>query len=235
MLAVENLRHHYRRAETPAVDGLTVEIAEGVTALVGANGAGKSTFVRMVGGGLRPTSGTVRLGDLDPYGRWERREALRRVALMPQTAGIPRGLKAREFIAYLTWMRGVPRAEAADRAAEALVQVGLEKRADSKLGSLSGGMVRRVWLAQALAAKADVLLLDEPSTGLDPRQRATMVELVRERARGTVLLSSHLIEDVVSLADRVLVLEAGRIVFDGPVEQGMDAAWLLSLIRDGDV
>lgn len=150
---------------------------------------------------------------------------------MPQTAAIPRRLRTHEFVAYLTWMRGVPRGEAGHRATEALERVGLADRVEARLGTLSGGMVRRVWLAQALAARTEVLLLDEPSTGLDPRQRATMVDLVREHAQGTVLLSSHLVEDVASLADRVLVLEAGSIVFDGPVSDSMDSDWLLSLIR----
>jgi ABC-2 type transport system ATP-binding protein len=100
------------------------------------------------------------------------------------------------------------------------------------MGALSGGMVRRVWLAQALAADADVLLLDEPSTGLDPRQRETMVRLIRETAAGTVLLSSHLLEDVKELAERIVVLDQGRVSFDGSLTDDMNARWFMALTGD---
>lgn len=231
LLSVESLTHRYKRNGIPAITDLEFQATAGITALLGANGAGKSTLLRILSGALRPSSGNVRIGGLEPFDRVQRPDALRHVALMPQTAAIPRRLRTHEFVAYLTWMRGVPRGEAGHRATEALERVGLADRVDARLGTLSGGMVRRVWLAQALAARTEVLLLDEPSTGLDPRQRATMVDLVREHAQGTVLLSSHLVEDVASLADRVLVLEAGSIVFDGPVSDSMDSDWLLSLIR----
>ena len=96
-------------------------------------------------------------------------------------------------------------------------------------------MVRRVWLAQALAAKSGSLLLDEPSTGLDPRQRATMVELIRERTHGAVLLSSHIIEDVLSLASSVIVLREGKVVHQGPLTSEVNESWLLSLIGTAEL
>lgn len=232
MLRVSEVSHAYRRRGAMVLRDVSLTFTPGVTALVGANGAGKSTLLKALSGGLRPTHGSVEVAGLDPYARGERDAALRKVALMPQTAQAPRAMTLRQFVSYLTWMRGVSRAEAGEWAAAALDDVGLGQRLDVKLGVLSGGMVRRVWLAQALAAQAEVLLLDEPSTGLDPKQRARMVELIAERATGTVLLSSHLIEDVQALASRVIVLDEGRVAFDGELTAGMDAGWLLTLLGE---
>lgn len=141
---------------------------------------------------------------------------------MPQTARFPGGMTALEVVEYLTWMRGVPARTARARARRALDRVLLGDRADTKVKHLSGGMVRRIALAQAIAAEPAVLLLDEPSTGLDPEQRRTMVELIAQIDREletTVLLSSHVMEDVTDVAARVVVLDAGRIVFTGSVAQ----------------
>ena len=230
MIKVDALTVRYPRATTPSVSEVTLELTEGVTALLGANGAGKTTLLRTLSGALSPTSGQVTINGLNPYARRERTDALDKIAFMPQTASVPRDLTAVDFVAYLTWMRGKRRTPARAEALEALDAVGLANRADDKLKRLSGGMVRRVWLAQALAAQAGTLLLDEPSTGLDPRQRATMVELIQARATGTVLLSSHLIEDVLSLATSVIVLREGRVVHRGPLTSEVNESWLLSLI-----
>ena len=234
MIKVDALTVRYPRATTPSVSEVTLELTEGITALLGANGAGKTTLLRTLSGALSPTSGQVTINGLNPYARRERTDALAKIAFMPQTASVPRDLTAVDFVAYLTWMRGKRRTPARAEALEALDAVGLANRADDKLKRLSGGMVRRVWLAQALAAQAGTLLLDEPSTGLDPRQRATMVELIQARATGTVLLSSHLIEDVLSLATSVIVLREGRVVHRGPLTSEVNESWLLSLIGDAE-
>jgi len=234
LIKVDALTVRYPRATTPSVSEVTLELTEGVTALLGANGAGKTTLLRTLSGALSPTSGQVTINGLNPYARRERTDALDKIAFMPQTASVPRDLTAVDFVAYLTWMRGKRRTPARAEALEALDAVGLANRADDKLKRLSGGMVRRVWLAQALAAQAGTLLLDEPSTGLDPRQRATMVELIQARATGTVLLSSHLIEDVLSLATSVIVLREGRVVHRGPLTSEVNESWLLSLIGDAE-
>jgi ABC-2 type transport system ATP-binding protein len=215
LLDVDEMCHHYGRVA--ALDGVSFSLVRGVTALVGVNGAGKTTLLGAVSGAVRPMSGRISVAGHDPYGR-DRRAALRAVALMPQSVTLPRRMTAQEVVAYLAWMRGAPSRRARQKAAEALERVGLGRRADSKVGELSGGMLRRVALAQALASDAEVILLDEPSTGLDPEQRRTMVDLVGA-LDGTVLMSSHILEDVVDVAGRVLVLDAGRLVFDGSVEE----------------
>lgn len=217
---VTALTHRYGRRV--ALDDLSLRLEPGVTALIGVNGAGKSTLMSCLSGARRPKSGQVKVAGHDPYAWRDRRRALARVSSMPQTARFPGGMTALEVVEYLTWMRGVPARTARARARRALDRVLLGDRADTKVKHLSGGMVRRIALAQAIAAEPAVLLLDEPSTGLDPEQRRTMVELIAQIDREletTVLLSSHVMEDVTDVAARVVVLDAGRIVFTGSVAQ----------------
>ncbi|MGN6612993.1 MAG: ABC transporter ATP-binding protein [Angustibacter sp.] len=205
-----------RYRQVVALDGVKLELSSGVTALVGVNGAGKSTLMTTMAGALRPAAGCVRVQGFDPYGR-DRKRALRAVALMPQSATLPRRMTALDVVAYLAWMRGVPARVARQAALGALDRVGLSARAHHRVGQLSGGMQRRVLLAQAIASDARVLLLDEPSTGLDPEQRRVMVDLIRELDLA-VLMSSHVLEDVVDAASRVVVLDDGRVAFDGTVQ-----------------
>lgn len=214
-IAAEGLSKKYD--ELVALDDVTFSLEDGITALVGVNGAGKSTLLTTLAGALRPGQGRVLVGGNDVYARRTRKAALRHVALVPQLPQFPKNLRAEEVVAYLAWMRGVPSGECMTRAREALDHVGLGARAKARVGTLSGGMQRRVALAQALASKADVLLLDEPSTGLDPQQRRGMVDLLRDLP-GTVFISSHVMEDVADLADRVIVLDAGRVRFDGTLD-----------------
>lgn len=211
-LSLTNVSHAYHGRD--ALTDVTVHIDHEVTALIGVNGAGKSTLLNIAAGGLAPESGSVLVDGHSAYGLRTRRRALRKVALMPQTATFPGNMTAREVVEYLTWMRGARARDARHRASRALESVLLTERADSKVRDLSGGMLRRVCLAQAIALEPTVLLLDEPSTGLDPEQRRIMVDRLRE-LDAAVVLSSHVMEDVSDLADRVLVLDAGAITFDG--------------------
>lgn len=196
-----------------ALADVTFGLNAGTTALVGVNGAGKSTLLRIIAGALEPGAGSIRVLDRDPYRLRERNAALRHVALMPQLAVFPPNMTVVEVVSFIAWMRGLKAQRASHQAMRAIEQVGLGDRAHEKVKRLSGGMVRRVALAQALVSEPDVLLLDEPSTGLDPEQRRIMVRLIQE-LETTVLFSSHVIEDVADVADRVLVLEEGRLVFD---------------------
>lgn len=222
-LRFEQVSHRYRQG-TPVLDGLSLTLGVGTTGLVGVNGAGKTTLIRIAAGSLAPWQGTVTSSGVDLYGR-SRQEGLSTVAWMPQAGSLPRGLTAVELVTYLSWMRGQSWRVARKRAMSALEQVELSDQAATRVERLSGGMARRVWLAQALAADAQVLLLDEPSTGLDPRQRATMVRLLGRLQHRVVLLSSHILEDVAELANRVLVLDEGRIIYDGDRPDRLDAAW----------
>ena len=213
-LSLAGVSHAY--GERSALTDVSITIEHGVTALIGVNGAGKSTLLNIAAGGLPPRSGTVLVGGDAIYDRRSRRRALGKVALMPQSATFPGNMTVREVVEYITWMRGARPAAARLHTARALDAVLLTDRANSKTRDLSGGMLRRVCLAQAIATDPDVLLLDEPSTGLDPEQRRIMVDRLRE-LDAAVVLSSHVMEDVSDLADRVLVLDAGSITFDGTV------------------
>jgi ABC-2 type transport system ATP-binding protein len=196
-----------------ALADVSFSLSPGTTALVGVNGAGKSTLLRVLGGGLKPDSGSLCILGENPYRFRERSAALRHVALMPQTAVFPPNMTVVEVVSFIGWLRGLKQHRATERAKRVVEQVGLGDRAHEKIKQLSGGMVRRVALAQALVSEPDVLLLDEPSTGLDPEQRRIMVRLIKELDTA-VLFSSHVIEDVLDVAERVLVLEEGRLVFD---------------------
>lgn len=214
-LTLENVSHAYGSQQV--LDEINLVVGDGVTALVGVNGAGKSTLLMIMAGALRHAKGSVFAGGIDLFARRTRARALGKVALMPQSATFPSNMTAHEVVTYTTWMRGSSARVARLRASEALDQVLLGDRANSKIHALSGGMRRRVCLAQAIAAKSEVLLLDEPSTGLDPEQRRIMVELLGQLP-GAVLLSSHVMEDVADLASRVLILDQGGLAFDGTVE-----------------
>lgn len=216
LIAADRLTKDYD--EVRALADVSFKLGEGITGLVGVNGAGKSTLLMILAGALRPGQGRVLVGSDDLYQRRGRRQALHRIAFVPQLPVFPKNLTAREVVSYLCWMRGVSSGRADARAREALVRVGLEGKVGAKIGALSGGMLRRVALAQALVGDAEVLLLDEPSTGLDPKQRRAMVELLADLP-GTVLISSHVMEDIADLSQRVLVLDSGELRFDGGLQE----------------
>ncbi|WP_345378888.1 ABC transporter ATP-binding protein [Demequina sediminis] len=201
-----------------ALDAVSIAVAGERIGLVGVNGAGKTTLLSVAGGALKPTSGDAAIGGASLYSRASRRVALRRVALMPQSLALPSHLTALEAVAYLTWMRGARWRDATRAAHMALVDVGLADRVGTRIRTLSGGMHRRIALAQAIALDPEVLLLDEPTTGLDPQHRREILDLVAGLDHELVM-SSHLIEDVATICSRVVVLHRGRVVFDGTTEQ----------------
>jgi ABC-2 type transport system ATP-binding protein len=201
-----------------ALDNVSFMLTPGVTALVGVNGAGKSSLLRILSGAQRPTHGVVEVMGSDPYQWRSRRTALTAVAHMPQGSDFPTNLTAHEVVASIGWLMGLSSRSARSRAREVLELVGLQDEAATRVGKLSGGMARRVALAQALVTDPAILLLDEPSTGLDPEQRRAMIMLVKQVGASTVLFSSHVMEDVEDVADRVLVLEEGKLVLDDSLE-----------------
>jgi ABC-2 type transport system ATP-binding protein len=188
---------------------LDLTFSPGITCLVGANGAGKSTFFRVAAGVERPTSGRIVLSGESPA-----------VGLLPQDVVVPPYATATQYLTYAAWLAGVGRRSRAAAVAAALGDVGLTEHARKPAGKLSGGMRRRLGLAQAVVHSPDVLLLDEPTVGLDPVQRSRMRDLIRSHSAGrATILATHLLEDVRALADAVVVLSAGQVVFDGTVAE----------------
>lgn len=204
----------WRGRTVRALDGVSFSVHRGtVCALVGANGSGKSTALKLCAGLVRPTSGACLVAGGSPA------EAVRRgrVAYLPEETLLPDFDGARDFLGRLAAIGGLPAAEAARAVEQALAQTGLADIAARPLCALSKGQRQRVGLAQALLRQPEILLLDEPASGLDPRALALLRELiVEQRAAGrTVLLSAHFLPRLEELCDRLVVLERGRVLFDG--------------------
>lgn len=186
---------------------LTLKFKPGVTCLVGANGAGKSTLFRLLAGVEVPSSGSVRV---DPG------EARNRLGYLPQEPTYPEAASCDAFLRYVAWLHRVPRNRREQMIAAALEQVDLVDRRYHRIKSLSGGMRRRLGIAQALVHDPAHLLLDEPTVGLDPMQRVQVRESIsRVSTERIVLVATHLVEDIRGLADRVIVLDHGQVGFDG--------------------
>lgn len=202
-----------------ALTDINLEFGAGVCGLLGLNGAGKSTLLSILSGARRPTSGSVTINGRSLFGR-DRRRVLPRVALMPQDMQLPTHLTTLEYVTMIAWLRGAGSRNAASLARQALDVVNLHQKAAARLGTLSGGMQRRVHLAQALATSPQVLLLDEPTAGLDPEQRHAMLAILRSLAdRGiSTVVSSHLLADIIDIADRVALLHNGVIIFDDSLD-----------------
>ncbi|MFL6159663.1 MAG: ATP-binding cassette domain-containing protein [Marmoricola sp.] len=213
VLHVSGLGHRYDSREVYA--DLDFDLGPGTTGLVGVNGAGKTTLLQVLATVQRPTAGAVRLTS----STGERDDVLavrRRIALAPQTFVPPRAMRVESFLTYVAWMRGLRASDRPAEVARVLDLVDLVDRRRDRVRVLSGGMVQRVNVAQALLGRPEVLLLDEPMSGLDPEQRVRLRQLVgRIGEHVAVLLSTHVMDDVVPVASRILMLDRGRIAFDG--------------------
>jgi ABC-2 type transport system ATP-binding protein len=202
-----------------ALDGIDLELGVGITGLLGPNGAGKTTLLRILATVLRPSAGSCHILGLDPLQHEQRTEIRRRLGYLPQEGGYPRGFSAFRYVDYLAALKEWPDRPA--RHAEVrrvLGLVGMSELATKRMRALSGGQRRRVALAQALIGEPRLLVLDEPTTGLDPEQRVSLRGVLSGAGhRATVLLATHQTDDVAALCERVVVLDAGRVLHDGPV------------------
>jgi ABC-type multidrug transport system ATPase subunit len=209
-----------RFGRTPVLHGLDLEIGRGVFGLLGPNGAGKTTLLRTLATVLEPTGGTLRLLGFDPADGGERRAIRRRLGYLPQSLGYYPNFTVFEFVEYFALLKEVPAHRVRPAVARAIERVGLGERARSKLRTLSGGMLRRVGIAQAIVNDPDLLLLDEPTAGLDPEQRVGFRALLREiGVGGTVIVSTHLVEDVGAACAEVAIMDRGRLLFRGTPER----------------
>jgi ABC-2 type transport system ATP-binding protein len=204
-----------------ALNDVTTELPPGVTGLLGPNGAGKSTFLKLAAGQLEPSQGEVKL-----LGRaaWGSPEIFHRVGLCPEADAFWENLTGRQFLTTLLRFTGYDEAECRERALNALHQVALLDAKDRKIGGYSRGMRQRIKLAQAIAHEPEVLLLDEPVTGMDPVNRRRVIDLVRRLGREgkTVVVSSHILYEVEAMTKRVLLVHNGRILAEGDVREIRD-------------
>jgi ABC-2 type transport system ATP-binding protein len=199
-----------------AVDGLSLQAGPGVLGLLGPNGAGKTSLLRMLATVLPPSSGQIRLLDRDPRSAAQRREIRRRLGYLPQSLGYYPAFTVAEFVEYFALLKEVPPGRVNKAVTVAVERVDLGAKAKARLRTLSGGMLRRVGIAQAIVNEPDLLLLDEPTAGLDPEQRVGFRALLRDFGlAATVVVSTHLVEDVGAACSEVALMDAGHIVFRG--------------------
>ena len=202
---------------TQALAGATFAAGPGVTGLLGPNGAGKTTLLRILATVTAPGSGRVRLLGRDPRDAQDRLEIRRRLGYLPQEPGFHRGFTVTQFVDYVAILKEMAgRAERRAEVRRVVELAGLTDVADRRIRALSGGMRRRVGVAQALLGDPDLVVLDEPTAGLDPEQRLRFRDLLSRIGEDrTVVLSTHQTEDVAAMCPHVVVLDGGRAVFDG--------------------
>ena len=198
-----------------ALDDVDLHIESGTVGLLGANGAGKTTLLRIITGVLRPTSGRLTIGGHDLSTKAGLTAVKRTLGYLPQELSLYPDLTAREFLDYIGVLKGIhDKRERRRQVDERIGEVGLEGRAGERLADFSGGMRRRVGIAQALLGDPSVLIVDEPTTGLDPHERMRFRTLLAGLGGSrTVLLSTHIVDDVAQTCPEVAVLAAGRLVF----------------------
>ena len=232
LLEAKSLTKHY--GQTVALESVDFQVQEGITGLLGPNVAGKSTAIKLFLGLLKPTSGSAEvLGEM-PYKSLEVRA---RLGYMPEHDCLPTAITASEFLTHMVQVSGIPPSQARTRSADILRHVGLEEERYRPIGQYSTGMKQRVKLAQSLAHDPVVVLLDEPTAGLDPGGREDMLRLIRRTGHEfgiSIMLSSHLMGDVESTCDRIIVLEGGRVTEEGAVAQFTRETETLLIDVDGN-
>ncbi|HLF79486.1 MAG TPA: ABC transporter ATP-binding protein [Dehalococcoidia bacterium] len=216
-----------------ALESLSLTISPGVTGLVGANGAGKSTLLKILLGLLEPTSGGASLLGFDVASQGP---TLRQyVGYMPEHDCLPNDISATDFVSHMAQVNGIPRAEARERTAEVLRHVGLFEERYRPIGGYSTGMKQRVKLAQALVHDPRLLMLDEPTNGLDPAGRDEMLDLIRRVGSDfgmSILMSSHLLGEIERVCDYLVVIDFGRLMQSNSISSFTSSMQVLSIEVD---
>lgn len=213
-LCIDRLTKQYENKI--AVDRVSLQLTNGVYGLLGANGAGKTTFMRMLCGILKPTSGTVTFDGMDVSSEEYRAE----LGYLPQDFGYYPDFNGMDFLLYMASLKGLTKTEAKRKSKKLLELVSLSDVAKKKIATYSGGMKQRLGIAQALLNDPKIIILDEPTAGLDPKERVRFRNLIKDLGKDSiVLLSTHIVSDVEHIADTVLMMKAGQIVFNGSADE----------------
>ena len=214
-LTVHGLTKQYK--DKRAVDRVDLRLTEGINGLLGANGAGKTTLMRMLCGILKPTTGSIALDGVDVSSE-DYRAVL---GYLPQDFGYYPDFTGLDFLLYLAALKGLSRSHAKRKAKELLELVSLKDAGGKKIKTYSGGMKQRLGIAQALLNDPSLLIVDEPTAGLDPKERVRFRKLIAGLGQDTiVLLSTHIVSDVEKIADHMLMMSEGKIIFDEPWDKG---------------
>ena len=209
-LSVDRLSKQYKNKI--AVDRISFNLTDGVTGLLGANGAGKTTLMRMMSGILNPTSGSVTADGISV--QTEEYRAL--LGYLPQDFGYYPEFTAREFVQYIAALKGIEKKKAKNKTEELLETVGLSDVANKKIKTFSGGMKQRVGIAQALVNDPKILILDEPTAGLDPKERVRFRNLIAEIGKTSIVLfSTHIVSDIEHIAGNLLMIRDGQLIYEG--------------------
>jgi ABC-2 type transport system ATP-binding protein len=216
MIEVQRLTRSY--GDLRAVDDVSFDIGRSrVVGLLGHNGAGKTTVMKMLTGYLEPSAGDIRIDGLDI--REQRREVQKRIGYLPENCPLYPEMTVIDYLEYQATLHGVPETERPAAIRETIERTDLIPKADQVIATLSRGYRQRVGVAQAILHKPTVLILDEPTNGLDPSQIQHMRTLIRELAEGaTLIISTHILQEVEAICDRVLIMRAGRLALDSQLD-----------------
>lgn len=213
-LCIDSVTKKYQ--SRTVVESISLKLTTGVYGLLGANGAGKTTLMRMICGILQPTQGQITLAG-EPVTSESYRAML---GYLPQDFGYYPDFTGREFLLYMAALKGLSKPQAREKSGELLEMVGLSEQARKKIKTYSGGMKQRLGIAQALLNAPRLLVLDEPTAGLDPKERVRFRDLIAEEGKSSiVLLSTHIVSDVEHIADSILMMKAGRLIYQGKWEE----------------
>ncbi len=202
----------------PALDGVSLTLDTGIYGLLGPNGAGKSTLMNIITGSLRPGGGTVKWNGEDVRTLGAAYRSL--LGYAPQRQGLYDAFSGRRFLAYMAALKGIPKKEMGGEIDRVLSYVNMGAAADRAIGTYSGGMRQRILIAQAILGDPKLIVLDEPTAGLDPKERVRIRRRISALAGDkTILLSTHVVSDIESIAKEIVLIRAGRIVDHGSVEE----------------
>lgn len=209
-LSIDRLTKQYQNKI--AVDRISLRLNTGIYGLLGANGAGKTTLMRMVCGILKPTSGTITFDGIDVSE--ERYRSM--LGYLPQDFGYYPEFTGEDFLLYMAALKGMRKPQARRKTVELLKLVSLHDVAKKKIKTYSGGMKQRLGIAQALLNQPKILVLDEPTVGLDPKERVRFRDLIKDLGKDSiVLLSTHIVSDIEHIADDILMMKSGQLIYQG--------------------